>query len=460
MRRCGSPGDKCNDCMTQCCRALALSAGTTSTCSVKARTPPLRELGAHLRGRRDALRASGRRTRASVAVVGDFNGWDPRAIRCSGSDAGHLGRRASPGARRAACTSITSSPATPATGVDKGRSVRVSLPRCRRETGSVVWDLDYEWNDAEWMRDAQVAQRARRALVGLRGAPRLVAARPGRPTRFSATASWRTSSPSTRSAMGFTHVELMPVMEHPFYGSWGYQTTGYFAPTARYGTPQDFMYLVDTLHQARHRRDPRLGAVALSRATSTASATSTARTSTSTPIRARASIPDWKSCIFNYGRNEVRSFLALERAVLARRVPRRRAARGRGRLDALPRLLAQGRRVDPQPRTAAARTSRRSTFLRALNEAVYRDYPGRADDRRGIDRVADGVAPDLRRRPRLRHEVEHGLDARHARLLRAATRCTASYHHDELTFSAASTRSTRTSCCRSRTTRSCTARAR
>src|SRR5258708_33047957 len=114
------------------------------------------------------------------------------------------------------------------------------------ESASRAWRLDYEWRDAEWM--------SKRARHNAMDAPCSV--------YEVHLGSWRRPSgklPNYREIavplaeyavrMGFTHVELMPITEHPFYGSWGYQTTGYFAPTSRYGSPQDCMHLIHVLHQ-------------------------------------------------------------------------------------------------------------------------------------------------------------------------------------------------------------------
>ncbi|MBI2384475.1 MAG: 1,4-alpha-glucan branching protein GlgB [Elusimicrobia bacterium] len=268
------------------------------------------KLGAHLEthgGKEGARFAVWAPNAKKVSVIGDFNGWaktkhplKPRAS--SGIWEGFI-----PGVGKGAVYKYWVSSHV---GGHKGEKAdpfgfrHEEPPR----TASVVWDLDYQWNDAEWM-------RTRKDRAGLAAPLAIYEAHLGSwrrvPEEGNRSLNYREAAPLLAAhvkKLGFTHVELMPIMEHPFYGSWGYQTTGYFAPTSRYGSAQDFMFLVDHLHQEGigvildwvpshfptdghglhffdgtalyEHADPKLGFH-----------------------------PDWKSSIYNYGRNEVRAFL-------------------------------------------------------------------------------------------------------------------------------------------------------
>jgi 1,4-alpha-glucan branching enzyme len=176
------------------------------------------------------------------------------------------------------------------------------------KTGSVVWDRGYEWGDQDWMRERHKynALDAPMSIYEVHLGSWMRVSEEG--NRF---LTYRELAPKLAEYVartGFTHVEFLPVMEHPFYGSWGYQTTGYFAPTSRYGTPQDFMYLVDQLHQ--HGIGVMLDWVPShfpSDEHGLAYFDGTHLFEHSDPRQGYH--PEWNSYIFNYGRHEVRSFL-------------------------------------------------------------------------------------------------------------------------------------------------------
>jgi len=175
-------------------------------------------------------------------------------------------------------------------------------------TASTVWDLQYEWGDREWLqkRAATDYTAAPMSVYELHlGSWRRVPEEGRRPLTY------REMAPVLAEYIqrtGFTHVELMPITEHPFYGSWGYQATGYFAPTSRYGTPQDFMYFVDYLHQ--HGIGVILDWVPSHFPTDAHSLYCFDGTHLFEHADPRKGFhPDWASAIFNYGRYEVRSFL-------------------------------------------------------------------------------------------------------------------------------------------------------
>ena len=243
----------------------------------------------------------------SVSVVGDFNGWDRQRHRLKPRQSSGIWEGFIPGVGSGTLYKYAIDSAASNYQVSKADPYGAFF-EVAPKTASIVWDLDYEWNDSDWMK----SRRERNAL----GAPQSIyevhlGSWMRVPEDGNRSLSYRELAPLLAdhvTKLGFTHVELMPVMEHPFFGSWGYQITGFFAPSSRFGTPQDFKYLIDYLHQRGigvildwvpshfpndehglgyfdgshlyEHADPRQGFH-----------------------------PDWNSYIFNYGRNEVRSFL-------------------------------------------------------------------------------------------------------------------------------------------------------
>ncbi|HYY69431.1 MAG TPA: 1,4-alpha-glucan branching protein GlgB [Terriglobales bacterium] len=243
----------------------------------------------------------------SVAVIGDFNGWNKDSHYLRPRDHSGIWEGFIPEVSHGTVYKYHVASRYQGYSVDKADPYAFENEVPPR-TASVVWDINYNWGDHGWMQSRQHHNSLNRPIsiyeVHLGSWMRV-------PEDGNRWLTYRELAPKLAeylNRMGFTHVEFMPVMEHPFYGSWGYQVTGFFAPTSRYGTPQDFMYLVDHLHQ--HGVGVILDWVPShfpSDAHGLAYFDGTHLYEHSDPRQGFH--PEWSSHIFNYGRNEVRSFL-------------------------------------------------------------------------------------------------------------------------------------------------------
>jgi 1,4-alpha-glucan branching enzyme len=242
-----------------------------------------------------------------VSVIGDFNGWNKSGHRLKPKGQSGIWEGFFPDIGKGTLYKYHIVSRFNGYRVDKADpfSIFNEIPP---KTASIVWDLDYPWGDQEWMATRRQRSGLAKPLAIYEmhlGSWRRVAAEGNRSLSYRELASHLVDY---LQRMEYTHVEFLPIMDHPFFGSWGYQVTGYFAPSGNYGTPQDLMFLIDTLHQhgigvifdwvpshfptdehglaffdgthLYEHADPRQGYH-----------------------------PDWNSYIFNYGRKEVQSFL-------------------------------------------------------------------------------------------------------------------------------------------------------
>lgn len=305
----------------------------------------------------------------AVSVVGDFNRWEPgrsplHPVRSSGIWEGFV-----PGVGQGALYKyhLVSRHGPHLLKADPLAFYAEVPPR----SASVVWSPSYPWSDGPWLQE-----RGKRGALAAPIAIYEVHLGSWRRTGDGRPLSYREIAPllaAYAQEMGFTHVELLPVMEHPFYGSWGDQTHGYFAPTSRYGTPDDFMYFVDTLH--RHGIGVILDWVPSHFAPDGHGLGLFDGSHLYEHADPRRGVhPDWGSFTFNYGRHEVRSFLLSSALFWLDRYH----ADGL-RVDAVASMLYldySRREGEWVPNPAGGREDLDAiAFLRALNEAVYREFP-------------------------------------------------------------------------------------
>ncbi len=245
---------------------------------------------------------------AAVSVIGDFNGWNaethPLSLR---PDDSGIWEGFVPDVGHGTLYKYRIASRYHGYRVEKGDPFAFfwEIPP---KTASIVWDTTYAWRDRSWLRSRCTANSPEAPIS-------IYEVHPGSwrkvPDEENRSLSYRELGPELADYvqdMGFTHVEFLPVMEHPLYASWGYQTIGYFAPTSRYGTPQDFMDLIDHLH--RHEIGVILDWVPShfpSDGYGLSYFDGTHLYEHAHPIQRYH--PEWKSYIFNHGRHEVRSFL-------------------------------------------------------------------------------------------------------------------------------------------------------
>jgi 1,4-alpha-glucan branching enzyme len=308
-----------------------------------------------------------------VSVVGDFNHWDGRVHVMRHHPGNGIWELFLPGVTAGAHYKYEILAQDGELLALKADPYAFAFEPETPRTASVVADLTYQWQDQEWM-----ATRARHHILSAPlaiyelhlGSWKRV---PEEGNRFLTYRELAHALVPYLQELGYTHVELLPVMEHPFYGSWGYQVIGYFAPTRRYGMPTDFMYFVDYLHQhglgvildwvpAHFPRDPH-GLVYFD---------GTHLYEHADPRQ--GAHREWGTLIFNYGRNEVANFLISNALFWLERYHLDGL-----RIDAVASMLYLDYAREPGDwvpnRYGGNENLEAVAFVKRLNEVVYQYYP-------------------------------------------------------------------------------------